>query len=354
MKEETDIKQLLDRFHKGISTPEENKILQSYLEENNSSLEELARDYWLNETGMLQGNAAESLSKLHASLGFEEENQNRGKYRKVIRMVARYAAIFIVGFGLAWFFVYRTSPAERTVGAKSFKVYVGYGSKSTVELPDGSIVSINSGSSLSCDPDFEKGKRIVTLNGEAYFEVKHDTLHPFFVKTKDITVKVLGTKFNVKSYADEISTETTLVTGKVEILTNGRYNDKGSKPIFLAPNQKAIYTRGSNQITVNNADEKESSVNVPEKLTIKQKVKTEIETSWKNNILVFNSEPFSEIATKLERWYNVEIDMKNSSIAPVVFSGKFDKEDIREVLRALSMIEPFKYEINKNKITIYR
>ncbi|NJO70270.1 MAG: DUF4974 domain-containing protein [Bacteroidetes bacterium] len=179
------------------------------------------------------------------------------------------------------------------------------------------------------------------------------------MKTRDITVKVLGTSFNVKSYADDNATEATLVTGKVEIIANRQLRNRDNTgPVFLEPNQKAVFTRDNRELSVGNLEGSDDVSKQPEveqlKVVVQEQIKTDLETSWKNNILIFNSEPFGEIVRKLERWYNVEVDVKYVTLAPVVFSGKFDKESVDEVLHALSLIEPFRYEINKNRITIYK
>ncbi len=360
MKERIEIEKLLERFHQGISTPEENLELLRHLDKNSSELDRLVQQIW-DENPEESASGAEVLKLLHQKLGFENEEKNsKVNPIKVVRFVLRYAAVLIIGFGLAWFFLApENTPVKRT-GDKFYKVTVAYGSKSTIELPDGSVVTLNSGSTLKYPGSFATENRTVTLDGEAFFDVKKNPSSPFLVKTKDITVRVLGTKFNVKSYPDENLTETTLVTGKVEILRNhsNQPASETEKPLVLAPNQKAVFYREINKLALNNPvkQTEENTLVEPEdlKVVVQSQVKTESVTSWKNNILVFNSEPFDDIVKKLERWYNVEVTLKYAKLGPVVFSGKFDKESVEEVLHALSLIEPFKYEVNKNKILIYK
>lgn len=363
MKDQIEIKVLLERFHQGISTPDENLQLLRQLDKNSHELDKLAQKIW-DESSEIEDDSekAEVLKILHQKLGFKEDEQHlRIKPLKVFALVLRYAAILVFGFGLAWLFLSRNRELPGTSKADAFfRVTVAYGSKSTIDLPDGSVVTLNSGSTLKYPGTFAVSDRTVILDGEAFFDVKKNPSRPFLVRTKDITVKVLGTTFNVKSYSDDNHTETTLVTGKVEIIRNNIANNAEipEKPLVLTPNQKAVFYRESNTLAL--GEDPQSEVNNAKaepldlKVLVQKEIKTESVTSWKNNILVFNSEPFGDIITKLERWYNVEVTLKYPKLAPVVFSGKFDKESVQEVLHALSLIEPFRYEINKNQILIYK
>ncbi len=361
MKERIEIEKLLERFHQGISTPDENLELLRYLDNNSADLDRLVQKVWDENPEVDMVSGAEVLRQLHQKLGFTEEEQKpETRTIKIVRFVLRYAAVLVIGFALAWFFITPAPQPPKIVDNKFYKVTVAYGSKSTIELPDGSVVTLNSGSTLKYPGSFATNHRMVILDGEAFFDVKKNPASPFLVKTKDITVRVLGTTFNVKSYPDDNLTETTLVTGKVEILRNraDARSRNEEKPLVLAPNQKAVFYREINQLGVANSQTQTTDqvVKEPEdlKVLVQNEVKTENITSWKNDILVFNSEPFEGIVKKLERWYNVEVTLKYAKLGPVVFSGKFDKESVEEVLHALSLIEPFKYEVNKNKILIYK
>lgn len=362
MKERTEIENLLERFHRGTSTPDENLQLLRLLDKNSVVLDELVQKIWKENPDMEEaGSGFEILEMLHQKLIFEtpKERINSAKPVKVVKLIFRYAAVLIIGFGLAWLILREDNDTKNSSTTQFYKVAVAYGSKSTIELPDGSVVSLNSGSTLMYPADFDISNRTVTLDGEAFFDVKKNTSSPFLVKTKDITVRVLGTRFNVKSYSDENLTETTLVTGKVEIIRNQASSkiDVTEGPLVLAPNQKAVFYRESNHLAINNPAKIVDNENLKAKelkVLVQKEIKTENITSWKNNVLVFNSEPFGDIVRKLERWYNVEVTLKYSKLSPVVFSGKFDKESVEEVLNALRLIEPFRYEINKNQILIYK
>lgn len=379
MEKNTNIKSLLEKFRLGTASTDELLALNSILESTEkSALDKLMDEEWseaLDSNGEIDSILLLENTRKRAGISsLTEKDEIPTRPEKVHALyieVLKYAAIFLVAFAFAWFL--KPAPSISTAQLKSnfYKVKVAYGSKTTIELPDSSVVVLNSGSSLSYPEKFETGSRTVMLNGEAFFEVKKNTHRPFYVKTKDITIRVLGTKFNVKSYPDEITTETTLVSGKVEILKNSdlaaNNNEKTIVPIVLKPNQKAIFTRETGN-TVLKEQEKEVSkekIDIPEQKNIvptqlvanianQNMAKTEIDIAWKNNKLILNNDRFIDIIKKLERWYNVQITLQNQSLSEVRFSAKFDGESVSDVLNALKLIEPFHYEINKNNITILK
>jgi ferric-dicitrate binding protein FerR (iron transport regulator) len=379
METNTNIKSSLDKFKQGTISADELQMLYSILESaDKSELDAIVDQEW-SEVPDSNGEIdsillLEDIRKKAGVDSIKEEKEilTSSKNTHLIFVeVYKYAAIFLVAFVLAWLLKPSASIFTAQTKPNFYKVKVAYGSKSTIELPDSSVVILNSGSTLSYPDKFETGSRTVILNGEAFFEVKKNKHRPFYVKTKDITIRVLGTKFNVKSYPDELTTETTLVSGKVEILRNSdldqKDNTKTIAPIVLKPNQKAIFTREAGNTVLKGQEKEESKektniqvqqVNTPSILVAniadQNKAKTEIDIAWKNNKLILNNNRFKDIIKKLERWYNVKITLQNQPLGEVRFSAKFDGESISDVLNALRLIEPFHYEINKSNITILK
>jgi len=222
------------------------------------------------------------------------------------------------------------------------EVSVLYGSKSKITLPDGSTVHLNSGSVLSYPAQFATDNRKVSIKGEAYFDVKKDPNHPFLVRTNGVTVRVLGTKFNVKSYPDEKTVETTLVTGKVELYANNQEINDKNRLMVLAPNQQAVF-----EVQKGKKDSIISMVH-------NQNVNVNPIISWKDNRLMFRDEKFADLAQKLERWYNVDIQINDFKLQNTSFSGVFVKETVEQSLNALKLATPFKYRMEKNQIIILR
>lgn len=362
MGNKTYIAKLLELFRQGKTDQKTNDELYNLFCNHPDSVKEVLEEAWEDASHKSDTvNPQLLLSHIHSRITPAKPSAALSlspNFRTIALRIIPYAAVLLVGFFIAWL-MFRDKASSADI-AHYFKVKVEYGSKSTIELPDGSVVNLNSGSSLSYPAKFGENNRTVILEGEGFFDIRKDVSRPFYVKTRDITVKVLGTKFNVKSYPDENITETTLVSGLVEISDNNGSveNLSKDKPLVLSPNQKAVFysKREIANRSTQNEREKEAvdvlKVPAKETLAVETQVKTELVTSWRNNILIFNSEPFSEIIKKLERWYNVEITLNYTKLSDDVFSGKFDKESIQEVLDALKLIEPFNYDINKNKIEI--
>jgi len=224
------------------------------------------------------------------------------------------------------------------------------GSKSKLVLPDGSTVWLNAGSNLKYNKDFGIDSREITLDGEAFFEVVKMKEIPFVIHTGVIQIKVLGTAFNVKSYADEATTETSVVRGKVEV----RVNKRPEEPFVLVPNSKLIVP---NEMVVKAAKRiKSESKKIPlailENLTYFERDSTIVETSWKENRLLFQSESFEDIAKKMERWYNVKIRFENEGLKKERMTGSFENETIMQALQALQISTSFHFKMEENNIII--
>lgn len=375
METTTELKVLLEKFRQGIASPDDLQSLYRMLNNpDKTALDTLITKEWSDvscSNGEIDSLALLDTIRKKAGIYSEEEETNLLSARKwqfSLTAFLRYAAIFIFAFALTWYLKPSTGNEISKAKPQFFNIKVAYGSKTTIELPDSSVVILNSGSTLSYPDKFETTSRTVMLVGEAFFEVKKNSKRPFYVKTKDVTIRVLGTKFNVKSYPDENTSETTLVSGSVEILQNSMQNDQGKKssaaPIFLKPNQKAIFTRktGITELKDLNKEQTKEKVkaetDIPNqlvaKIAVQDQEETDIDIAWKNNKLILNNDRFGDIIKILERWYNVDITLLNPTLADVRFSAKFDRESIADVLNALKIIEPFHYEINKNIVTILK
>ncbi len=358
---QSDVKVLIEKFRQGKASAEELRTLYTLLqEENNPEILSLIDQEW---AGMVDENktpVTESLlSRIHKKAGISDKGEVRG-YFKIIRNLLPYAAVFVLAFLLTWF-LKPASPLPLTDTDNNevnfFRIEVPYGSKSTIQLPDSSKVVLNSGSRLEYPDHFGTTDRTVFLHGEAYFDVMRNKHKPFYVKTDEVTIKVLGTQFNVKSYPEENIMETILVSGSVEILPNEQtFNAKNQeyKRILLKPNEKAVFIH--NVISTSPAQEGIQKPMVDHILSasiaLQESGITENDVAWRNNILILNNEPFKEIINKLERWYNVQIVLEDQELGGVRFSARFSGESIADVMQALSYTQPFKYEINKNKVTI--
>jgi len=220
---------------------------------------------------------------------------------------------------------------------------MGYRSTRLV-LPDGSIVWLNAGSKLAYDKDFGTSRREVSLEGEAFFEVTKMPDLPFIVQAPGMQVKVLGTSFNVKSYLNESTTETSVIHGTVEVILK----QKG-QVFVVRPSDKLVL------FNVNKNENKEQPTNLRvafDKIRYFEKDSSVVETAWVENKLAFDAEPFAEVAMKMERWYAVKIIFEDEAIAQTRLTGTFTTESIEKALEALQFTYNFKCHINQNIITI--
>ncbi|HEX6426972.1 MAG TPA: FecR domain-containing protein [Niastella sp.] len=282
--------------------------------------------------------------------------------RKTLLFISMAAAVLMIA-SIFWY----TSVTKRTTASRPFvaghtgeknEVSTRNGSKSKITLPDGSKVWLNAGSVLTYNKDFGGDIREVDLSGEAFFEVatvispKTDQRIPFIIHTQHLDVRVLGTAFNVKSYPGDKQTETSLVHGKVEVLIHNRPDEK----ITLHPNEKLVVINEEGSQSVNakpGASNKEPFVSLS-KLTYATADSLLVETAWVQNKLVFDNESFLEVAEKMERWYNVKIQFRDSKKQALRFTGVFENETIQQALDYMSITAPFNYSMQGNIITIER
>ena len=250
---------------------------------------------------------------------------------RFIRIISGVAAVLFIPLLLTTIHFYRISRNTESVyyssniTTKTFNTFqASRGAKTQLVLPDGSRVWLNSGSSLTCPVRFDSESRNVELNGEAYFEVIKNPRVPMVVSSGNLKVKVYGTKFNVNAFADNGMIETTLVEGKVTIIPG-----KSKKEYLLEPGYTASYSIRNEKLQIVRVDDMDAY------------------TGWKDGILLFNNERFADIVKKLERWYNVNIELTNKSLGDYILYATFIDENIEQVLDIFSNSIPISMEYPK-------
>lgn len=206
------------------------------------------------------------------------------------------------------------------------------GSKTKLYLPDGTLVWLNAGSRMTYSQGFGVDNRKVELEGEGYFEVKRNEKIPFFVKTKDLQLQVLGTKFNFRDYPEDHEVVVSLLEGKVGL--NNLLGEE--KEAVLSPDERAVLNKANGLLTVESVTASNAS-------------------QWTDGYLFFDEELLPDIAKELERSYNVKIHIANDSLKTFRFYGNFVRreQNIQEVLEALASTEKMQYKIEERNITIY-
>ena len=274
-----------------------------------------------------------------------EENKP-AKTRSLLWRLAVSAVLIIVA-GYALISQFKKEPSK-----ENFRAFVSVkGERKNFQLPDGSVVTLNAGSKIIIDDSYGVSTRDIYLQGEAFFDVKHDKATPFIVHTPAMDIKALGTSFNVKAYPCEKSIEASLVKGLVEVTLK----DEENRKVLLHPNQKIEWKYGGSEKSVAAIMNKKTAS--LEDL-IQSLTKTDggdlKEIAWTENKLVFADDSLEDIAVLLGRWYGVNIEFADDAIRNYRFTGEFEKEELATVLSFLKESKNFSYEIIPGDTTLYR
>jgi ferric-dicitrate binding protein FerR (iron transport regulator) len=241
------------------------------------------------------------------------------------------------------------SVTKQTNNAFVNEVVTKRGSKSSIKLPDGTIVRLNTDSRLTY-LNFTAGKnREVTLIGEAYFDVAHDSSRPFIIHTGKINIKVLGTSFNVRNYPQDKELETSLIKGKIEVSLESRPEDI----ITLKPTEKLIIAKEQDELAT--ATKVKSSIDnkvVLTSITYLRHDSLVAETSWLNDKMVFVNQPLDKIAIELERKYAITVSFKDEKVKKYRYTGVFENVSLEKVFQLIKYSKNINYKIDDKNILI--
>lgn len=325
--EKTDYIQLFDKFLQKQATQEEVQTLIQWLK-SEGSFQDWAEEEWDMASSTMDARLQQKLlGQIKEKIGREKveelsakENKQRSLYSWVTRVAA--VAILLLLTGLSVYYY-----AMNQLVMEDMIVSVEKGQKANVVLPDGSKVWVNSDSKLSYGSRFNQKERVLSLEGEAYFEVTPDKDRPFIVETKEMAVRALGTSFNVKSYEEEKDASTVLRTGKVEVTTD-------SDCLVLNPNERIVFNKQTRHMEKSGVDNAVDYIN------------------WKYNELTFNGETFESIAHTLERYYNTRIVFESESLKKYRFTGTPGNTSLESILQILSLTSPLTYEVKDSVIVL--
>ncbi|WP_190811175.1 FecR domain-containing protein [Flagellimonas sp. S3867] len=373
---------LLDRYLKGVTTEEEEKLLLNYF----NSFQNSELDGWPIELGDPQELKEKMLGRISQNIESKASHKNKLKLIRSNRFL-KYAASIAILFGVLYVYFNEkesslpaisdvetsnsimlkldngnvdvisendqkkiTDSKGNVVGFQTGNtiayepkttltkelVYneltVPLGKKFDLVLSDGTMVKLNAGSTIKYPIQFIEGaSREVEVWGEAYFDVTKDENHPFLVNANNIQIKVLGTKFNVSSYPEDEDIHTVLVEGSVQLFNTDSEHAENS--FVITPSQKASWDKELGEMTIKEVD-------------------TNIYTSWINGRIIFKNIPFKNIRKKLERRYNVTITNNNESLDEKFYNASFDIETIHQVMEAFRENYNIDYTITDNQIII--
>lgn len=267
----------------------------------------------------------------------------------------------VLVFGTIYFAVRPKPVADLSVRAVILphsEVITQNGTRTKLQLPDGTSVWLNAGTRLTYDSSYGSKLREVTLTGEAFFDVVKNREKPFLIHAGILNIRVVGTAFNVKSYPGDKTIETSLIRGRIEVT----YNSQSSRKLILAPNQKLIVDRNASSESFDALAGKEGAAT--KKST---EAKSEVlinnlhhfgpdslvtETAWVDNKLVFQDEAFQDLAKKMERWYSVKMLFDEPELDSLHFTGSFEKENILQALNALQLLSKFSFSLEGGEVHI--
>lgn len=248
----------------------------------------------------------------------------------IYNQLIKYAAVFILAFLLGAGGLFILKQSANNYSETYTEINVPHGEKSEVTLYDGTKVSLNSGTKLRFPLVFNSDNRKVFVEGEAFFDVAKDKKHPFIVNAGEMSIEVLGTRFNICAYPDDTEFSATLEEGK--ILAGNQFS---KEKIELKPGEQVVFQLQSKAMRLRNVD-------------------TDLYTSWKENLLRFEDASFPEVIKKMERWYDVKINVDGIDSFSKKYNMTIKTESLREILQLLSLTTPIKYEINENRVFISR
>jgi ferric-dicitrate binding protein FerR (iron transport regulator) len=252
--------------------------------------------------------------------------------RRLITEISKYAAAFVlIILASSITFLLTRANIEHDLGSSWQTITCAPGQTSEVIFPDGSVATLNSGSSLSYSAKYSVKERSIKLEGEAMFDVKTNAEIPFTVEARGIVVRATGTSFNVDAYTSDREMNITLVSGIVQLSnSDGRF------------------------LSAMKAGENARIDMVANKLYISE-VNTDYYVSWQKGIIMFSNKRLGDIALDMERWYNVSIIFSDPEMEDIRYSGAILKnKPVDQVLEILRLTSNFDYDISikENKASI--
>jgi len=295
--------QLAKKYEEGTCTPEEKITVESFFDK----MQDQSLDIELSDE-----KGDEILNKIFLELQVKPK-----KY--TIRKALKVAAVLVAGLTIAF------TVAKFAFKPAAITQITAKGEKKEIFLEDGSVIVLNSNSSITYPEQFEDTRNI-QLVGQAYFKVFRDIKRPFIVQTHDVIVRVLGTSFDINSY-EHHNTKVSVISGKVEV------SSPTGKKVQIIKDQQADLIKNSDlQISTENSEDK---------------------IAWISNTIMLKNTTLSETVKIIENWYNVDITIENQELNNLTISGKFKDEKLENVLESIAYLKNLKINYTtKNQITI--
>ncbi len=320
-----DIDTLITRVLSGEATADEQQRLDDWIKDpvNDARFQQAKRAFELTGKYLAKGksvpliNVDEEWKKFQDRVGASEDRTIPLVKTPWIRIAAALLIVLAGGFVISYLL---SRPAEITFATAM--------TTQRIELPDGSVVTLNRNSTFAYDEDFNNKERLVRLSGEAFFDVAPDSQKPFKISSGNATVEVVGTSFNVSAYNSDEQVTVTVETGVVRLSATSE-----EEKLELRPGEVGTYTKSSGGLAMT----KNPDVNY---------------RSWTTRHIEFNGTSLQEVVRTLNKTYGSEISIVSAVPADCVVTVTFDQQTLDAVLRVLETTLNLTYRINGNKIEI--
>ncbi|WP_372933034.1 FecR family protein [Mariniphaga sediminis] len=330
MIKQSDIERL-HRFAKGLSNREEDQYIYAFFSENEENRE--FKQYILQKFDEYVKSDLDEvydlsylLDRIHHIIHKNGSRQKPTMVKRIYQWYSIAAAVLLIPILIAGGIWITEQSRKETIVSEipmTSVLFAPMGSRISFSLPDGTEGWLNSGSSLKYTVPFASTRQ-VTLMGEAWFDVAHDSNHPFEIAAGQSKVKVLGTKFNLNAYPEDKYVEVALQEGSVEFFVSGI-----SPEIEMKPNERLVFSEGAIKLEVTDVAQY---------------------SAWIEGKLVFKSEPMSEVCRRIERWYNVDVVLVDKGLEEYAITGTFVDDSLEDVLLYLSMTSPIRYQIIEQRV----
>ena len=307
------------RYNQGLSSNEERRKIETWLEqEENEDLPAVAGE-------------EKRLELVWENLRAHTENgEPVGRWRQNLGLFTKIAAMLFLVAGFGWYFFKTNYSVNRaSFSARMKTVVTGKSQRLTVTLPDGSVIQMNTSSELSYPEKFTGKLRSVKFKGEALFSIARNEAMPFVIQTDSVSTKVLGTKFNLRSYTNEKMVALTVLHGKVQFGRIGVADDQ----LILTKGMQGMVIKG--------------------KKAYMHMIDAEKATAWQSNTFYMDDERLDAVAERLANWYGIEVLIKSEKLKSVTVTGTYKQASLIKIMEGLSYSTGLKYTFKNQVLTIY-
>jgi ferric-dicitrate binding protein FerR (iron transport regulator) len=313
-------------------TRQELAELKGWLSDSASQIEveNWLAEHWANSAEIDSTTQIETIFKQiqdYKNIDHKKSGFSLSRVLKVYQRIAAFLLIPIIGVGiLFWLSQYNQSKGQFT------ETFAPRGQKSQIVLADGTKVWLNSDTKIKYPTNFNRSQRDVYLSGEAFFEVTKSS-RPFVVHATGLSIKVLGTKFNVKAYDDEDNIETSLFEGKISLLMTNPWS-KETAVKEVKPGQSFLYSKTNRELAYNRLPQEEIC-------------------GWKKNQLIFKDDTFGKLVRKIERWYDVQVIYNEKQFDDRRLTVElYEGEQLDRLMNIISLALSVNYQYQKGKIIL--